>query len=147
MEKVTKFGVLAFALLGLVFMIWTLSVGDAAILADTGKQDLIVGNYLLVSYLLLAIAAGSAIVFSFINIAKNPAAFKRAMIGIGAVVVIFLIGYFMADGSDYVNYTSADYEVTESASKWSGAGLNTFYIMVFVAIGSVLYAEFSKAFK
>ena len=77
---------------------------------------------------------------------KNAGPFDIAMIGIGAVLVLFLIGYLMADGSDYVNY-DAELGVTETASKWSGAGLNTFYLMVFAAIGAVLYAEFSRAFK
>lgn len=146
MEKIVKIGVLAVSLVGLAFMVWLLVEGDQAIAEDPGKQSLIVGNFLNLSYLLMGVATLAAVGFSLANIMKNPAALKRALIGIGTLVILMVVGYFMADGSDYVNY-NADLGVTEGASKWSGAGLNTFYLMMFVTIGVVLYAEFSRFFK
>jgi hypothetical protein len=146
MEKIVKISVAAVSVIATAFMVWLLVEGDQAIIEDTSKQDLIVGNFLNLSYLLMAVATGSAIIFSLLNMSKNPKSLKRALIGVGALVVITLVGYLMADGSDFVTY-NAELGVTESASKWSGAGLNAFYLIMFVTIGAVLYAELSRFFK
>lgn len=97
-------------------------------------------------YILMAIAAATAIIFPILTMAQNPKKAKNALIGIVGLVVVCLIGYFMASGDDY--YAANGELLADAASaKKSEAGLIAFYIMAAVSIGAVIYAEVSKMFK
>ena len=52
----------------------------------------------------------------------------------------------LADGSDYQSYTIVDdsTELTESTSKWVGAGLYAFYILAILAIGAMIFSGIKK---
>ncbi len=97
-------------------------------------------------YILLGIAAATAIVFPMITMAKNPKAAKSALIGVVALVVVFALGYVMA-GSEEFYTLDGNLLADEATSKKSEAGLIAFYIMGAAAIGAVIYAEVSKMLK
>ena len=63
----------------------------------------------------------------------------KSGIGIGVMLIVFLFGYFLADGS------SAG--VDESTSKVVGAGIITTYTFFFLAIAGIIYTELSKIFS
>jgi len=93
---------------------------------------------------LLLLAALSALVFPLIGMVKD---FKKAinsLIGVGALIVIFIIGYTM---SNEEVYTIGERVVEGTVSKLSEAGLFTFYAMIILAVGTIIYTEISKAFK
>lgn len=96
-------------------------------------------------YLLLIVAAGSAIVLPLLNAIKTPGAFVRSLYGVGALVVVFVIAYAIS-GSD-VTQGQAALGVSENSSKMIGAGLIMFYITLVVAVLGIVYSEISKAFK
>ncbi|MCB0409771.1 MAG: hypothetical protein KDD29_06095 [Flavobacteriales bacterium] len=97
-------------------------------------------------YILLGIAAVTAIVFPIITMAKNLKAAKSALIGVVALVVVFALGYVMA-GSEEFYTLDGNLLADEATSKKSEAGLIAFYIMGAAAIGAVIYAEVSKMLK
>ena len=97
-------------------------------------------------YLLLAIAAVSAIVFPVITMAKNPANAKNALIGVLGLVVVFGLGYALASGTETLD-VDGKLLATASEAKMSEAGLIAFYILAAGAIGSIIYAEVSKMLK
>ncbi len=122
-------------------------VGLSAILSVLFMVDLI-GEGLLIMwcYILIGIATVSAIVFPILTMAQNPKKAKNALIGVVALLVICGLGYAFAGNEIHVDIdgiTLAD----EGSSQKSEAGLIAFYILVVVAIGSIVFAEVSKMFK
>ena len=108
----------------------------------------IIGEGLLIvwCYILLAIAALAAIVFPVITMAQNPKGAKNALIGVGALLLICVIGYFMSGNEVHINL-DGDILADEATSKKSEAGLIAFYLLAAGAIGAIIFAEVSKMFK
>ena len=97
-------------------------------------------------YVLLAIAAVTAVVFPIITMAQNPKGAKNALIGVVALVVVGGISYALAGSEEYFTLDGV-LLADASTSKQSGAGLIAFYIMGAGAIGAVIFAEVSKMLK
>ena len=97
-------------------------------------------------YILLAIAAVTAVVFPVITMAQNPKGAKNALIGVVALVVVVGISYALAGSEEYFTLDGV-LLADASTSKQSGAGLIAFYIMGAGAIGAVIFAEVSKMLK
>jgi len=103
-------------------------------------------NYgILLTYLLLAIATIAAIGFPIKYLIENPKKSKEIGIGVGALLIIYIISYTLA--SNEVTENFAKFDVSPSQSKQVGAGLILFYILASGAIISTLYSEFSKMRK
>lgn len=96
-------------------------------------------------YVLLILAAATAILFSIANLVTHPKKAKTTLIGVAALLVVMALSYAIA-GSD-VSIKMKDLGVTESTSKWSGAGLIAFYILAAMAILSAVYSGVSKMIK
>ena len=103
-------------------------------------SDFIVAFGIPLAYIALAIAAIAAIVFPVMFMFQDLKKAKWAFIGIGAMAVIFLICYALSSGE-------ASERISEGQSRIVEASLFTFYIMLFVAIASVLYSTVSSYFK
>ncbi len=95
-------------------------------------------------YLLFGIAVLTAVVFPIVGMVKNFKSAKYSLIGVGALVIIYVIGLAVSTGE---SYSIGDRVVEGTVSKHSEAGLITFYAMIILAVGSILYTEISKAFK
>lgn len=94
---------------------------------------------LITGYILVGLCALTAIVMPLIQSLSDPKSLIKSGVGFGALILVFLITYAMADGSAE--------GTTEGTSKAVGAGLITMYIAVFVAIGGIVYTEISKLIK
>jgi len=77
-------------------------------------------------------------VLPLIKALDDPQSLKKSLMGIGVLIVILIVAYVVADGTVY---EKAD----EATSKRVGAGLITFYILTFGAIGGIIYTEIKKA--
>ena len=95
-------------------------------------------------YILFFLALLVTVVFSIVGMAKDMKSAKFSLIGIGGLIIIYIIGYVFATDE---TYTVADVVVEGVVSRYSEAGLISFYIMIFLAIGTIVYTEISKAFK
>ena len=69
---------------------------------------------------------------------------KNSLIGIGILVLIFVLGMLMSSDE---SYNIGGRVVEGSVSKYSEAGLITFYVMIALAVIAIVYTEISKAFK
>jgi hypothetical protein len=101
------------------------------------------GLYL--TYALIFIAVASMIVFPIFHMLREPSAILRSAIGIGVVVVLFVIAYVIADSE--VTIKAAALGITPTTSKLIGAGLIMFYITLILSIIGLIYSEISKALK
>lgn len=100
---------------------------------------------LYVFYVLLFIAIAAAVIFPLIHSIKNPSTLGKSAIGIGVIVVLFVISYALS-GSE-VNIRTAAAGISGSTSKLIGAGLIMFYITLIGSILVLIYSEISKALK
>ena len=101
-------------------------------------------NSAIIITLVVIIAATLLALASSINgLLINPKRLRGAAFGLGGLLLIFIISYVFADGSDYLFYTDVD----ESTTKWVATGLNAFYIAFFLANAAVIYSSFSRIRK
>ena len=92
----------------------------------------------------LSIAAVVIAILSFIfALVINPKGLVGVGLGLGIILVIGLISWKTADGSDYKEYR----EVTENTAQLVSAMLTSFYILFAGAVLSVVYSLVSRALK
>ena len=93
---------------------------------------------LFLSYILIGVSVLIAVGMPLVKSFSDPHSLKKMGVGVGSLLLVFLISYFMASGE-----TSG--EVSETSVKLVGAGLTTFYILAIGAIGAIFYTEIKKA--
>lgn len=94
---------------------------------------------LVLSYVLIAVSTLAAILIPLAQSLGDPQSLVKSGIGLGAVVVVFLVGYVLADS----NSPGA----TETTSKLVGAGIISMYIFFAIAVVGIVYTEISKLIK
>jgi hypothetical protein len=96
-------------------------------------------------YALLIIAIVLTVAFPIIHMLREPSTLLRTAIGVGVVVVLFVISYALSDSD--VNLKAAALGVTPTSSKLIGAGLIMFYVTLVGSVLALIYSEVSKALK
>jgi hypothetical protein len=100
---------------------------------------------LYISYVAFGVALIAAVVLPMISAASNPKSLVKAGIGVAALLIVFVIGYSVSDGS--LTPFAVAQGITESGSKMIGAGLITFYVGLIGTSLGLVYSEVSKAIK
>ena len=95
---------------------------------------------LFAAYILIALCALAAILMPLAKAMGDPQSLKKMVMGVGVLVVVFVIGYLVADNTVYE-------KASAGTSRMVGAGLITMYILAFLAIGGILFTEVQKMFK
>lgn len=104
-----------------------------------------IGTYLIAGLTLLLVLA-----FSVMNLFVKPKAGIKALIGIGALVVIVLISFILSSPNidpEFVLNIADNVEVTDALSKQVGAGLIATYILAGLSVVAIIYAWISKLIK
>jgi len=96
-------------------------------------------------YILLGLATVSAVVFPILAMTKDPKAAKSALIGVGALVIVFGLSYALA--GDEMTPKYAKFISTPEESKLVSTGLVAFYILAAGAIIATISSAFMKIFK
>ena len=100
-----------------------------------------------ITYALIGICVVAILLFAVARIVSHPKAAKSALIGIAGLAVIGVIAYLLSTGAD-VNTTFADMEeLTEDTSHYTGAGLMALYLLMGLAVLSILFNEVTRLFK
>ena len=86
------------------------------------------------------------LIFSVARIVAQPQSAKSVLGGIVALLVLFGLSYAFSTGDD-ANGIFTKLEVSEGTSHMVGTGLITFYLLVGLAILSILYVELTRLFK
>jgi len=91
------------------------------------------------------IAAGIAVLFGLLHFVTNIKDNKKGLIGIGAFVLIIVIARFMAKGQE----TTADLlqKADEGQILMTDSGLYMLYILMGIAVLTILFAEVSRLLK
>ena len=95
------------------------------------------------TYAMLIVGALAAIVMPLIQALTNdPKSLLKSAAGLGAIVLIYLIGYALA--GDEVTAKYVEFDVDSGISKMVGGVLITMYIMMIVALAGALFGEAKK---
>ena len=137
LHKILKIVGLVLSLVGVYFLAMIIMKGDDAIIESGTGID----GFLFTAYVMFALVVGAVLIFGlkalFFVIIKNT------LIIIGAFIVVIAISYTLADNTPMV-LKDGDM-LSESGSKWVGAGLYTFYILAVIAIGAMIVSGFKRA--
>lgn len=102
-----------------------------------------IGIYL--SYFFVGVALVAAVVLPLVNALKHPAGLVKSLMGVGGLVVLFIIAYSLS-GSE-VSAKAIAMGVDDAGSKMIGAGLILFYFVLVAATVGIVFSEISKALK
>ena len=137
-QKIFKYTALALGVIGLTLQVVILNQGD-----DTIKLNALSGDYGVVStmvtlaLIVLAITVSLTLIFSITNLASDPKKLKKALLSIGAFGVVVLVAFLFSSGTET---PLKDGDILSAAgSRWIETGLRTFYFLVFIAVGAMLY--------
>lgn len=96
-------------------------------------------------YGMVIVAAFLAIAFPLWIASKNPKSLIQSGIGLGSILVLFLVAWLISSNEVYSSY--AEFGVDESLSKFIGGMLNLVYILAGLAVFGIIYSEISKSLK
>ncbi len=132
-------GVISVIFLGLI-----IGAGDDAVKA--GESSGSVDTFMYIAYIVLALTLAFVVVFTLKNVFTNASGLKNTLIGIGAFVAVLLIAYAVSTG-DTTEYKYNGLVATSGESTMAGAGLVAFYLLMVVAICSLLLGSVKKMIK
>ena len=145
----------------LTIVLWVLLAVSAVLLVSmmvnlgNGDTDPTLGAWISTnltwSYILLGAGIVFALVFTAYHTLTDKEAAKRGLIALVFVVVVLGLSYFTASDAipqfHGVDKFVADGTLTNTVSKWIGTTLNATYILLFLAILSVVFSSVSRIFK
>ena len=143
MKKIFTYTALALGVLGLILQVVILSQGD-----DVIKLNALSGDYGIVSTMItlalrvLAITVVLTLVFSFGNLASDGEKLKKALISMGVFVAVVLVAFLFSTGTETLLKNGE--MLSAAGSRWIETGLRTFYFLVFIAVGAMLYTGIAR---
>lgn len=105
------------------------------------------------AYFLTIVCAAVAVIFPLVQMAMNPKGSKKSFVLIGLVALIFIIAYMLAspEVAKFPGYeaffNTQDGSNPENTSKLIDAGLWATYLLFFLSLAAILWAEITKLFK
>ena len=136
LHKIVKFAALAIGIVSIVFL--------GGILASDNQDSAWISPLILLSYLILFACIAIVLIFVFKNLFAKQETLKKTLISVGLFLGVVLISFIVADGSDMV-VGGVTYSGT--TSKLVSTGLNTFYFLALVAIGTMAWTGLTKIKK
>jgi len=133
-------------LIGFYFFVRIVMAGDDPIKADVTLQNSILSPFISYSIFLLVIVAGISVVFSLINLFKNPEILKRTLIGIAFLAVLLVAAYSMASDAavtDGFGHMIKDGEAG-TVSKWVSTLINFSFYLGIIGLAMFLF-DFLKS--
>ena len=138
LHNLTKFAAIVIAILGIIFLAGLMSSSD-----DDANNGWI-SPLIYLSYIVLVICIAIVLIYVLKNLFSNKENFKRTIISLGLFLGVILISYVLA-GDEEVKANGIMH--SSSTSKLVGAGLNAFYLLTLVALGTMVWAFLNKLKK
>ena len=116
---------------------------------DAQKQTNIFNSGLAAVIFLTVVGFAAAVFFGLYQTATNLKGSTKGLIGVGILVLVFLIAYMTAspETGGPIFETIQKFNVTDGQSKFISAGLTTTLILVAGAAGAFLFSEIRNFFK
>jgi len=140
LHKILKIVAFALAIIGAI----------VALIIIAGDEDTALsmsGNMLLIAYAVLGIVLLLVVLFVIKGLFAGD--IKKTLMTVGVFAAVIIVSYVVSSGTDLdlQPFNDKGLGITESISKNVGAGLNAFYILAVVAIGSMLFGGVKKMFN
>ncbi len=136
LHRILKIVGMLLSVVGAIFLAMIITKGDEVVKATGAGVD----GFIYVAYFIFALVLFFVIVFGLKGLFSGN--IKNTLIVIGVFIAIVLISYILADGTPMELNEGG--MLSENGSKWVGAGLYTFYILAFIAIGAMILSGFKK---
>ena len=132
--------------IGVLFLFRIMNLGDDQIKMDASMGDFSsVSPLITLALIVLAIAVIVTLVFSIMNLASDSSKLKKALMTTGLFLLVVAIAYALSEG---VETPMKDGEVLSAGgSRLVGTGIRSFYILTFVAFGSMMFSGIKKILK
>lgn len=146
MNKIVKILLIVVGLAGAVLW-FMLPERDAPVAEAT--QNGALNAMFWITFILLGIAAAASLIFSLIHLFSNPASIKKTVFVVVGFALVVVIAYVLADGTDVSIPEMAErgIETSETTIKRIGTGIWTFFILVIIAVGAMIWGGVRKATK
>ncbi|WP_196895899.1 hypothetical protein [Aureivirga marina] len=127
------------AVIGVVaffFLIRIIMVGDETIKTDLAAQSSIVSPFVSFSIAMLVITAVVTVLFSLVNLLKQPEILKKSLISVGVLGVILIIAYSTASSGQVMDAAGSEIlaDAGSSTSKWVSTLITYSFILGAVGI-------------
>ncbi|MFD0796419.1 hypothetical protein ACFQZJ_03030 [Maribacter chungangensis] len=142
MQKIIKIALFAVGVLSAV--LWYL-LPDSDMPVAEAAQSGAMNTMFMITYALLGIAVVASLVFTLKNLFSNPQGLKKTLFVVGGFLLVVVISYVMASGTDVDPVYAA--MTDESTVKYIGMGLNVFFILTAVAILSLVVPGIKNMFS
>ncbi|CAM3779139.1 hypothetical protein FLCU109888_00995 [Flavobacterium cucumis] len=139
LHKVTKIAAIVISVLSLVFLGGLMASDDAA-------NSSWITPLIYLSYVILIACIALVLIYVFKNLFSDKENIKKTFISIGLFFALILVSFIIADGTE-VKSASNEIIASESTSKWVSTGLNMFYLLAVVAIGTMFWTGLNKIKK
>lgn len=140
LHKVTKIAAIVISILSLV------ALGGLMATSDNTEDNSWISPLIYLSYVILLACIVVVLIYVFKNLFSNKENLKKTLIYIGVFFGVVLVSFILADGTE-IKSASNEIIASESTSKWVSTGLNTFYLLAIVAIGTMFWTGFNKIKK
>ena len=94
---------------------------------------------------MVIVGALLAVGFPIYLSSKNPASLKESAMAFAGLLIMFLVGYLISGNEVLPTYI--EFGVDAGLSKFIGGMIILVYLLAGIAIGGIIYSEFSKTFK
>ena len=135
---------LVISVLAAIFTIIMFYKGDETVASDAGAQAVTIVPLFYLTYFVLGIATLAALVFFVVQIIKGTVDMKKLGIGLRSFILVIVISYVMASDTVPVKFAET---ISSSTTKWVGAGLIMFYLLLALSVLGIIYSEVSRLFK
>lgn len=139
LHKVTKIAAIVISILSLVALGGLMATSDS-------EDNSWISPLIYLSYIILLACIVVVLIYVFKNLFSNKENLKKTLIYIGVFFGVVLVSFILADGTE-IKSASNEIIASESTSKWVSTGLNTFYLLAIVAIGTMFWTGFNKIKK
>ncbi len=138
-EKILKIIVGILSAVGVYYIVRLMGAED---LEEVGS---FAGPVLTYTKWLVIATAIITVVTSMVTLLGNPKKLVPVGIGLGILLVVYLIAGGMSSDTVIESYKS--YDISSTQSGWVGTGLISFYWLAGMAIAVAIFSEIAKAFK
>ena len=137
LSKILTIVIAAVGVIGAILFIRVMSAGE-----DQEALSSSVGGIVMFSQILLYVAIGVTVVLSLLSMLKNPAALKKALLGVGVLVVLLVISYFLSDANPVTDAQGEVLpygEMDAVSNKWTSTGI--WYSLILGLIATVFFVS------
>jgi len=148
MKKITKVAsITLYVLLALGVLFSAIAMFGGTIAGDPLETPVYLDSALNYTYFMIIASIGIAIALEVFNLILHPANAKKSLVSFVVVAAVVLIAYLFSDGTPMkiIGYEGSDN--VPSMLKLTDTGLITFYILVGIAVISILVTEIGRIFK